>query len=287
MHLQRIGIWQHELRLGEESVRREAAALLEELGYGTLWFPGSGGDDSMECARVLLDATQRVTVATGITNIWTEKPEDVAAAHAELARTYDHRLVLGLGISHRHFVNRLGGNYDRPFSAMNVYLDELDAAPEPPPVEERVIAALGPRMLRTSAERASGTHPYLVTPEHSRVAREAVGPGKTVAPEQAVVLETDPNRARELARGHLELYLTLPNYVNNWKRLGLTDDDLLDGGSDRLVDALVAWGDEDAIAARVQEHVDAGADHVCLQVIHDEDGLPVEQWRRLAAALIG
>ena len=155
MHLQRIGVWAHELRLGEESVRREAAALLEELGYGTLWFPGSGGDDSLDCARVLLDATQRVTVATGITNIWTEAPDAVAAAHADLARTYDHRFVLGLGISHRRFVNQLGGNYDKPLSAMIVYLDGLDAAPEPPPVGERVIAALGPKMLAVSRERAS------------------------------------------------------------------------------------------------------------------------------------
>ena len=193
MHLQRIGVWAHELRHGEESVRREAAALLEELGYGTLWFPGSGGDDSLDCARVLLDATQRVTVATGITNIWTEDPVAVAAAHADLARTYDHRFVLGLGISHRRFVNQLGGNYDKPLSAMNVYLDGLDAAPEPPPIGERVIAALGPKMLTVSRERASGTHPYLVTAEHTRRAREAVGPDKLVAPEQAVVLESDPD----------------------------------------------------------------------------------------------
>jgi probable F420-dependent oxidoreductase len=287
MELGEIGVWSGELRSGEESRRREAAATLEELGYGTLWFPGGAGDDSLDCAEVLLDATSRVTVATGITNIWVEEPAGVAAKHAQLARAYEHRLLLGLGISHRPLVNRVEeGLYDKPFSAMVAYLDELDAAPEPPPIAERVLAALGPKMLEVSRDRAAGTHPYLVTPEHARVAREVVGPDKHVAPEQAVVLEADPQRARALARGHLEFYLGLPNYTNNWKRLGFGDDDLRDGGSDRLVDALVAWGDDATIAARVREHLDAGADHVCLQFIHDVDGLPVEQWRRMADVLI-
>jgi len=287
MQLGRIGVWARELRAGEESARREAAARLEELGYGTLWFPGGAGDDSMACAGVLLDATTRATVATGITNIWTEAPADVAAAHARLAERHDRRFLLGLGISHRPLVERVGGNYDKPFSAMVAYLDALDAAPEPPPHDEIVIAALGPRMLRLCAERTAGTHPYLTTPEHTRVARETVGPDKVVAPEQGVVLERDPERARALARGFLTPYLRLPNYANNWRRHGFTDDDIRDEGSDRLVDALIAWGDEEAIAARVREHLDAGADHVCIQVIHDEDGLPVRQWERLAEALIG
>jgi probable F420-dependent oxidoreductase len=287
MRLHEIGIWARELRSGEESARREAAAQLEELGYGTLWFPGGAGDDSLACARVVLDATQRAAVATGITNIWTEEPAGVAAAHAELGRSYDRRFLLGVGISHRPSVNRIQeGLYDKPYSAMVAYLDALDAAPEPPPHDEIVIAALGPRMLRLSAQRTAGTHPYLSTPDHTRVAREAVGPDKHVAPEQGVVLETDPERARTLARGFLERYLTLPNYFNNWLRHGYTEDDLRDGGSDRLVDGLIAWGSDEAIAARVREHLDAGADHVCLQVIHDEDGLPSEQWRRMAEALI-
>lgn len=287
MRLQEIGIWARELRVGDESARREAAAQLEQLGYGTLWFPGGAGDDSLACAEILLDATERVVVATGITNIWTEDAAGVAAHAARLRGAHDARFLLGLGISHRPLVNRIEeGLYEKPYSAMVAYLDALDAAPEPPPVDERVLAALGPRMLEVSRDRAAGTHPYLVTPEHTRVAREAVGAGKLVAPEQAVVLEADPDRARALARGHLEMYLRLPNYSNNWKRLGYTDDDLRDGGSDRLVDGLVAWGDDDAIVARVREHLDAGADHVCLQFIHDVDGLPVEQWRRMADALI-
>jgi probable F420-dependent oxidoreductase len=287
MHLQEVGVWAPELRNGEESARREAAAQLDELGYGTLWFPGSGGGDSLECAAVLLDATTRAVVATGITNIWTEEPADVAREHAALAAAHDHRFLLGLGISHRPLVDRVSTKrYDKPFSAMVSYLDDLDAAPTAPPIEERVIAALGPKMLEVSRDRAAGTHPYLVTPEHTRIARAAVGPDKHVAPEQGVVLERDPDKARALAREFLKLYLPLPNYFKTWERLGFTEDDRRDGGSDRLVDALIAWGDEDAIAARVREHLDAGADHVCLQVIHDEDGLPTEQWRRLADALI-
>jgi probable F420-dependent oxidoreductase len=287
MELGRVGVWTRELRTGDEGARREAAAQLEELGYGALWFPGGHGDDSMDCARIVLDATSRVTVATGITNIWTEPADGVAAKHAEFAKRYDHRFLLGVGISHRAPMDRIKeGMYDKPFSAMVAYLDELDAAPEPPPQDERVIAALGPRMLRLSRDRAAGTHPYLSTPDHTRDAREAVGPGKIVAPEQGIVLETDPARARELARGFVERYLTLPNYFRQWLRYGYTEDDLRDGGSDRLVDGLIAWGDEGMIAARVQEHIDAGADHVCVQFIHDADGLPTEQWRRMAEVLL-
>jgi probable F420-dependent oxidoreductase len=287
MDLGRVGIWARELRSGEESARREAAAQLEELGYGTLWFPGGHGDDSLECAGVVLDATTTVTVATGITNIWTEAPDGVAAARAQLVERHGRRFLLGVGISHRARMDGIRqGMYDKPYSAMVAYLDELDAAPTPPPVDERVIAALGPRMLRLSSERAAGTHPYLSIPEHTRDAREAVGPDKHVAPEQGVVLESDPARARELARGFVERYLELPNYFRQWLRYGFTEEDLRDGGSDQLVDALIAWGDEDTVAARVREHLDAGADHVCIQVIHDEDGLPIQQWSRLAGILL-
>ena len=283
MQLQRVGIWARELRAGDEGIRREAAAELEQLGYGTLWFPGSAGSDSLDCAEVLLDATEQVVVATGITNIWTEEPGDVAAGRARLAAAHEDRFLLGLGVSHGPLI---GDRYRKPYSAMVEYLDALDAAPEPPPLDERVLAALGPRMLALSRDRAGGAHPYLVPPEHTAIAREAIGEGKLLAPEQAVVLESDPARGRELAREHLKLYLRLPNYTNNWLRHGFTEDDLRDGGSDRLVDALVAWGDEDAIHARVRAHHDAGADHVCLQVIHGGDGPPLEQWRRLAGALV-
>jgi probable F420-dependent oxidoreductase len=171
---------------------------------------------------------------------------------------------------------------------MSAYLDELDEASPAVPADERIIAALGPRMLGLARDRSTGTHPYLVTPEHSQLARQLVGPGKTVAPEQGVLLESDPSRARELGRGHLELYLRLPNYVNNWRRLGFTDDDFANGGSNRLVDALLAWGDEDRIAQRVRAHHDAGADHVCIQVIGGPPGSPpLTEWGRLAEPLSG
>ena len=149
-----------------------------------------------------------------------------------------------------------------------------------------VLAALGPRMLALSRDRAAGAHPYLITPEHTATAREILGAGPLLAPEVKVVLDTDPERARTAARGHLAIYLGMPNYTGNLLRLGFTEDDLRDGGSDRLVDALIAWGDEETIAARVQEHLDAGADHVCVQFIHDLDGLPIEQWRRMAEVLL-
>jgi probable F420-dependent oxidoreductase len=169
---------------------------------------------------------------------------------------------------------------------MQAYLDALDAADPPLAAADRVLAALGPRMLAVARTRAAGTHPYLVTPEHTAAARAALGPERLVAPEQGVVLESDPERARAIARGHLARYLDLPNYANSWKRIGFTDEDLADGGSDRLVDALVAWGAEATVAERVRDHRDAGADHVCVQVlVEDVRGFPREQWRALAPAL--
>ena len=180
------------------------------------------------------------------------------------------------------------GAYDKPLARTAAFLDELDAAVPPLAPANRVLAALGPKMLELARARTAGVHPYLVTPEHTAIARAAVGPDALVAPEQALVLETDPAAARAIARVHLSTYLGLPNYANNWRRLGYTEDDIADGGSDRLVDALVAWGDEAALAARVQEHRDAGADHVCVQVLtEDPRALPLAQWRRLAPALTG
>jgi probable F420-dependent oxidoreductase len=195
--------------------------------------------------------------------------------------------LLGLGISHAIMVDRDSpGRYQRPVEVMSAYLDDLDGTSPSVPVDERIIAALGPRMLRLAAARSAGTHPYLVTPEHSHIARQLLGPEKAVAPEQAVVLENDPARARQVGRSHLELYLQLPNYVNNWRRLGYTDDDFAGGGSDRLVDGLVAWGDEARVVERLQAHHDAGADHVCIQVLGAVAGAPpLTEWRRVAEAL--
>jgi probable F420-dependent oxidoreductase len=262
---------------------REAAIQLEQLGYGTLWFPNGPG--MFERARDLLDATRTIVVATGIAGIWTHPAEEAAATHHSLAQSYPNRFVLGLGVSHAHLVNReQPGRYAWPYERMHAYLDALDAAPTPVPSEERILAALGPRMLGLARDRSAGAHPYLGTIEHTRRAREILGVGPVLAPEQAVVRETDPERARAIARGHLSMYLRAPNYTNNWLRLGFTPNDLADGGSDRLVDALVAWGDLDAIHERMAQHVQAGADHVCLQVLTaDRMALPRDERDALAA----
>jgi len=239
----------------------EAAAELEELGYGALWFPNGRG--MFERARDLLEATRRVVVATGIASIWMHSAEDAATAHHALAEAFPGRFLLGLGVSHAHLVDREEpGRYSRPLSRMREYLDRLDAAATPVPIGERILAALGPRMLGLASARTAGAHPYLGTVEHTRRAREALGSGRLLAPELPVVLETDPSRARAIAREHLTFYLQAPNYTNNWRRLGFTPHDLAGGGSERLVDEVVAWGSSDAIRERIAEHHGAGADHV-------------------------
>jgi probable F420-dependent oxidoreductase len=205
-----------------------------------------------------------------------------------LQSAYGDRFLLGIGVSHGPFINmQHPGRYTKPLERTAEFLDGLDAAPVPVAADDRVLAALGPKMLQMAGERTAGTHPYLVTPQHTALARAALGPGKLVLPEQAVVLQTDPDSARAVARAHLATYLGLPNYTNNWKRVGFTDDDLGNGGTDRLVDAFVAWGDEEAIVRRVQDHRDAGADHVCVQVLTgDRVTLPLAEWRALAPALM-
>lgn len=280
------GVWSAGLRYGDAGAAAEAAAELEELGYTALWVPDTGGDlfGSLEN---LLDATSGVTIATGILNLWLHEPAETARRHWELLERFGRRTLFGIGVSHGVLVDSLQpGSYDRPLTRTREYLDALDAAEHPLPAEDRVLAALGPKMLELARDRAAGAHPYLVTPEHTAVARDALGPDRLLAPEQAVAATTDPERARALGRAHLQLYVGLPNYSGNWFRLGFTEDDLAGGGSDRLVDALVAWGDEEAIAARIDEHRAAGADHVCVQVLSDDlIGLPLEAWRRLAPVL--
>jgi probable F420-dependent oxidoreductase len=282
------GIWSAMLRYGDPSEVAELAAEMEGLGYSALWIPDVGGDVWTPLTN-LLTATRSTTIATGILNIWMHTPEETAAQHAALTSRHGRRLLCGLGVSHRPLIDRVkeAGTYQKPVETVASFLDGLDAADPPLSPGDRCIAALGPRMLELSAARTSGTHPYLVTPEHTAIARAAVGPDGLVASEQAVVLDTDPDSARATGRAHLEVYLGLPNYTNNWKRIGFTDDDLADGGSDRLVDALVAWGDEDAIVARVQAHRDAGANHVCIQALgSDPRAIPAGQWRALAPALL-
>ncbi len=279
------GIWSSALRYGDLGPAAEAAVELQALGYTAVWLPDIGGDLYTPLANALA-ATDTLTVATGILNIWMHEPADVGERRRQLVDEHGPRLLLGLGVSHAPLIDMAeAGRYSKPLSKMREYLDGLDAAPDPVPASDRVLAALGPKMLELARTRAGGAHPYLVTPEHTAVAREALGEGPLLAPEQAVVLETDPERARALARTHLAGYLGLPNYANNWFRSGFTPEDTADGGSDRLVDALVVWGDESTIRARVDEHRSAGADHVCIQVLSDEQ-LPFDDWRRLAPVLI-
>jgi probable F420-dependent oxidoreductase len=287
MDLGSMGIWSGPLRRGDAEEIGAAAAELEALGYGTLWIPGGTGGDVFADAERLLRATARVVVGLGILNLWMHDPADVAVEHARLTEAYPDRFMLGIGISHSRLVEAKGGVYDRPMARTVAFLDALDAEPTPVPVGERMLAALGPKMLALAGERTAGAHPYLITPEHTSFARQVLGSGPLLAPEQKVVLETDPEIARGIARQHLAIYLGLPNYTNNLRRFGITDDDLAGGGSDRLVDAVVAWGDLDRIAARIDQHHSAGADHVAVQVLSAEPtSLPVEDWRRLAEVVL-
>jgi len=281
------GIWSGSLRYGDSGKAAAFAAELETLGYSALWIPDIGGDVFGPLDN-LLGATTTATIATGILNVWMHTPEETAAEHARLKAEHGPRLLCGIGISHRPLIDHVNeaGTYRKPIETMAAYLDGLDTADPPLVSADRVIAALGPKMLELARTRTAGTHPYLVTPELTQAARAGIGPDGLVASEQGVVLETDPSKARTIARLHLKTYLGLPNYSNNWKRQGFTDDDLADGGSDRLVDALVVWGDEATIASRLQEHRDAGADHVCIQVLTGDPGaFPADQWRALASAV--
>jgi probable F420-dependent oxidoreductase len=292
MDIGRVGVWSFGLELQPAARAQAAAAEIEALGYGALWIPEAMGREAFAHAGLLLAATRRIVIATGIANIWARDAVTMAAAHKALTEAYPNRFLLGIGVSHAPMVEMVRGHrYEKPLSTMRAYLDAMDAAPyvAPPPTTElvRVIGALAPKMLKLAADRTAGAHPYFVPPEHTAHARAVMGKGPLLAPEQAVVLETAPSMAREIARGHMATYLGLPNYVNNLKRLGFSDDDIANGGSDRLVDAIVAWGDVDAVVKRVRAHHDAGADHVCIQVIDaDPRSLPLRQWRELAAALL-
>jgi probable F420-dependent oxidoreductase len=279
------GIWAGQLRYGDAPAIADAAAELDALGYSALWIPDVGGD-VLAAMEHLLASAPRATVATGILNVWMHTPEEVAARRASWSADSQTRALFGLGVSHAALIDQAEpGKWTKPYSLMVEYLDGLDAAASPLPKESRVLAALGPRMLRLARDRTAGVHPYLVPPEHSALARAAVGPDALVATEQAVVLETDAEAARAIGREHLAIYLGLPNYANNLLRLGFTESDVAAPGSDRLVDAIVAWGDVDAIKARVDAQRAAGADHVCIQVLQATYDMPLAVWRELAPAL--
>ncbi|WP_028932908.1 LLM class F420-dependent oxidoreductase [Pseudonocardia spinosispora] len=287
----RIGIWTGALDTVPASRSQELAAELEELGYGAVWLPEVAGRDPFVHLALILSATDTLIGATGIANIWARDAVTTSGAVKGLTEAFPERVLLGLGVSHQNLVSDLRGhNYNKPLTAMRTYLDGMDNAPylaqRPTTPVRRVLAALRPKMLGLAAERTDGAHPYFVTPEHTAKARETLGAAPLLCPEQAVVLETDPEKARAIGREYTKVYLGQPNYVNSILELGFTEDDLADGGSDAFVDALVAWGDADRIVARVRAHLDAGADHVAVQALPAEKrGLPDEQWRELAAPL--
>lgn len=285
-----VGLWTFALDMQPMAAAQEAAAEIEEMGYRTVWVPEAVGREPFASCGLLLSATERLVLATGIASIHARSAMTMQAGWKTLTEAFPDRFLLGLGVSHQPAVEGFhGASYSKPYSTMVQYLDAMDhgffmAAP-PTAAPQRVLAALGPKMLKLSAERGLGAHPYFVPPEHTAVAREALGPDALLAPEQTVVLSTDPEHARTIARQMMATYLGLPNYTNNLKRLGWTDEDIA-GPTDRLVDAIVAWGDLDAIRRRVQAHLDAGADHVCLQVLpSDPRALPMAEWREIASLI--
>ncbi|MDY7101825.1 MAG: LLM class F420-dependent oxidoreductase [Actinomycetota bacterium] len=287
----RVGIWWGMADAFPTAKAQEAARTAEDLGYGALWVAEAVGRDPFVQSANLLAATTTLPLATGIANIYARDPMTMVAAKKTLAEAYPGRFVLGMGVSHAHLVSNLRKHdYSKPYSYMKEYLQRMEESlfmavgpAEEPPV---VLAALGPKMLKLSAEAANGAHPYFTTPDHTATARETMGPDALLAPEQMVVLDTNPETAREAARKGMAVYLRAPNYLNNLRRLGFGDDDFADGGSDRIVDAIVAWGDEKAIADRVKQHHDAGADHVCIQVLRNDNESPEADWRALAPALL-
>jgi probable F420-dependent oxidoreductase len=288
MEITGIGIWSGELRYGNAAEIRDAAAELEGLGYSALWIPDVGGD-VFGALQTLLEPTSTIVAATGILNLWMHSVDEVGQGFAALEADHAGRTLLGIGVSNPIFIDQTHpGQYKKPLQVTRRYLDDLDAVSPTVPRDRRVLAALGPKMLELARHHAGGAHPYLMAPEHTKVARAALGEGPLLAPEQHVILETDGDKARAIAREGLATYLQLANYVNNWRRIGFGEDDFADGGSDRLIDHVVVWGDETTIAARVQAHLDAGADHVCVQVVTGagRTDFPRAEWRALAPALV-
>jgi probable F420-dependent oxidoreductase len=289
--LGRIGVWLVSLATASADQERRAVAAIEELGYGALWFGETPtGKEAFTHAALLLSASRRLMIATGVASIYGRDATAAAAGASTLAEAWQGRFVLGLGVSHLPMVSGRGHQYGKPLPAMRAYLDAMDATPYDAPVPEpvpRVLAALRPKMLELAATRAQGAHPYFVTPEHTRGARQILGPDPLLAPEQAVVVDTDPARARATARKSAVFALSVPSYLNNLRELGFSDSDFNDGGSDALIDALVPWGEPESLAERIREHYRAGADHVAVQPVARTLDQQLEDLRRLAPLLAG
>ena len=290
MDIGRVGLWTFLLDEHPTSRVRELAQEIEEMGWPTLWRPESTGRDALVSSSVLLDATSRLVVASGIAQIYARHPVTTAAAQKTLFEAHEGRFLLGLGVSHAPSVEGIRKlEYRTPYSDMVAYLEAMAEAPytavEPATKPPTVLAALGPRMLKLSAEAADGAHPYFTPPEHTAAARDILGTGPLLAPEQMVVIDSNLDRARSVARTNMARYLRLPNYTNNLLRYGFTQTDI-DDITDRLVDGIVACGDIDVTVDRVQQHLDAGADHVCIQVLVADNDLDItiEHWHHLADA---
>jgi len=290
MDIGRVGLWTFLLDEHPTSRVRDLVQEIEDMGWPTLWRPESTGRDVLVAASVMLDATSNLIVASGIAQIHARHPVTTAAAQKTLAEAHDGRFLLGLGVAHAASVEGVRKlEYRTPYSDMVAYLEAMTEAPygAPEPAEKpmTVLAALGPKMLKLAAEAADGAHPYFTPPSHTATAREILGEGPLLAPEQMVVIDTNLDRARETARVTMARYLRLPNYTNNLLRCGFTQDDINDI-SDRLVDGIVACGDIDVTVERVQQHLDAGADHVCIQVLAPKGDLDttIRHWHELADA---
>lgn len=287
-----VGIWTFGHLWGQDGGAvpdaGEMIAELEDLGYGGLWLGRADGIPHLTGALLGMGTT--LIVGTSIVNIWINPAQDVATYYGRVASRYPGRLILGLGVSHPQFVEPTGQRYTRPLQKMRSYLDALDSLTPTVPSSVRALAALGSRMIELSGQRSAGALPYLTTPVHTRRAREILGPDALLVAEQKVVLDKNASSARELARGGIKRYLQRPNYASNLHSLGFTEEDRANGGSDRIVDSLVAWGDESAISNRVAEHLEAGANHVAVQILTEnfilEKELPRREWKILAPALL-
>ncbi len=292
MELGKIGVWAilDKMSAGETA---DAAQRIEKMGYAALWLPEAIGRNPLVHAGYLLSQTERLIVATGIANIYNREPGVTVSAQRTLADLSGGRFLLGLGVSHKPLVEGVRGlDYGPPVQAMKTYLDQMKAAPdhhgfggviETP----TVIAALGPKMLEVAREKALGAHPYFVSPDHTRRARKILGPDRMLCVEQKIILARDASTARNAARKMTQVYLGLPNYVNNWKRLGFSDADLEQGGSDRFIDAMFAWGSAGDIQRRLKEHFDAGASHLCVQAVHPSGVMGEMDWEALEAVAPG
>lgn len=293
LNLGKVGIWTNQLNGLKGPELKDTLQEIEGLGFGALWQGESAtGREALTNSALTLSWTERIVVATGVASIWARDAAGLASAQRMLCETFPYRFLLGLGVSHEGQITARGHDFDpKPLTAMRHYLRGMDvqpagALPHPPVPPPRVLAALGPEMLKLARDHAQGAHPFLVTPEQTQMARETLGPGRILAPEQGVLLEEDADTARTVLRGEIRSRLSYPNYRRSLERMGFTEADFVDGGSDALVDRLFAWGSVSDVAKRVEEHLDAGADHVALYALRPRSGkVPLDEWRELSSII--